>query len=104
MYFDIFLLYFSVKATIQPASKGQPFSKSQSRQFTLSFEGMEGLEDFGLLQRVVMMSNISVLLQAGLAVIFAIIVVPMCALRLIHNQVLLGRLNRPRRPQHLIGR
>ena len=65
----------------------------ETRPFSLTLEGLAGAEDFGLLQRIILTSNIAVLLQVGLAVIVAVILVPMSALRLAHRY----------RAKHVIG-
>ena len=40
------------------------------------------------------MSNIALLLQAGMAIIMASVVIPMCVLRLLHRLALEGKFNR----------
>jgi len=74
------------------------------RQFTLSIEGLDQVEDFGVLQRFILMSNISMILQAGFAVALAFILLPMCGFRLAHKMALEDRLRRPRRPKAALPR
>lgn len=77
---------------------------SSDRQFALSIEGLDAVEDFGVLQRFVLMSNLSMILQAGFGVSIMIILVPMCSFRLFHKLALEDRFRRPRRPKSVLKR
>jgi len=79
-------------------------STSHVMQFATDLSGLESLEDFGVVQRAILMSNIALLLQAGMAIIMASVVIPMCVLRLLHRLALEGKFNRPRRPRNVVGR
>jgi len=77
---------------------------SSERQFALSIDGLDTVEDFGVLQRFILMSNLSMMLQAGFGVAIMFILIPMCLFRLLHKLALEDRLRRPRRPKSVVKR
>ena len=65
-------------------SKGSEEIKSE-RQFSLEIDPLDHVPNFGVLQRFLLMSDLPLLLQAGLAVAIGVIVLPMCFFRFVHR-------------------
>ena len=77
-------------------------SVKTSKTFTLSIDALDQIEDFGVIQRFILMANLSLILQAGLAISISLIVLPMCLMRVVHRLALNGYVARLRNPQSLI--